>query len=92
VPTGGGTSSVNATAWNAGQGYETVAAPFPRMVIDLSNFDGSRWINLPGTSGHVFHRHYWDQTRLWRQGDTIPFLYTPEAVHAATEDLLTLQP
>ena len=35
-----------------------------RMILDLSNLDESRWVQLTGNSGHAFHSNYDDQFEL----------------------------
>ena len=59
---GGGTSIVDATSWDASEGYAVTSTPSMRMVVDLSDFDKSRWVNLTGVSGHAFSANYTDQT------------------------------
>lgn len=88
----GGPSIVNAIAWDASEGYEVSAVPSMRMVVPLDDLDGSRWINLTGASGHAFNDHYTDQTQLWARGQALPWAFSPDAVDAATEDVLTLEP
>ena len=92
VPTSGGAAVVNATSWNAAAGYEVVAVPSMRMVVDLADLDASRWVNLTGVSGHAFHPHYDDQVDLWRTGATIPMWSSRDAVEAAATGTLVLQP
>ena len=92
VPTSGGSAVVNATSWSADLGYEVVATPSMRMVVDLDDLDRSRWINLTGVSGHAFHPHYVDQVEAWRTGGTIPMLAGRPAVEAAAVSTLTLRP
>ncbi len=92
VRTSGGDSIVNATGWTAYEGYEVDWVPSMRMVVDLSDLDASTWVNLTGASGHAFHRHYWDQTDLWRTGGTTPFRFSRSAVAAGAEETLVLQP
>ncbi|MDA8371207.1 MAG: penicillin acylase family protein [Nocardiopsaceae bacterium] len=92
VEAAGGSSIVNATGWNPAEGYAVTTVPSMRMVIDLSDFDSARWIDLTGVSGHAFHEHYQDQTPLWAAGATIPMPFSPEAVREAAEDTLTLRP
>ncbi|MFD1825818.1 MULTISPECIES: penicillin acylase family protein [Mumia] len=87
---GGGSGIVNATGWDAAEGYEVIAVPSMRMVVDLSDLDKSRWINLTGVSGHAFHRNYTDQTELWADGKTLPWRYTEDAVEKAARDELRL--
>ena len=86
---GGGTSIVDATAWDASEGYTVTATPSMRMVVDLSDFDKSRWVNLTGVSGHAFSSNYTDQTKLWVRGETLPWAYTKGAVEAARKHALT---
>ena len=89
---GGGSSIVDATSWNAVDGYEVTAAPSMRMVVSLADFDDSRWINLTGVSGHPASSHYSDQTELWVEGETLPWPWSREAVEAAADDTLVLTP
>ncbi len=89
---GGGPSIVNATSWDAAEGYEVTAAPSMRMVVDLADLDASRWINLTGVSGHPFSGHYTDQTDLWARGETLPWAFSRDAVDASAGDTLRLLP
>ncbi|WP_238993222.1 penicillin acylase family protein [Nocardioides caldifontis] len=87
---GGGSSIVDATGWNAEEGYEVTWVPSMRMVVSMADLDDSTWINLTGASGHAFHPHYTDQTDLWAEGRTRPWPFSREAVEEAGEDVLTL--
>ncbi len=90
---GGGDEIVDATKWNAAaDDYHVTAAPSMRMVISLADLDKSRWVNLTGVSGHAFSRHYVDQTKLWVDGRTLPWVSSRRAVQDAAEDTLTLRP
>ncbi|WP_372728091.1 penicillin acylase family protein [Nocardioides sp.] len=89
---GGSTAAVNATAWDAAVGYEVTSAPSMRMVVSLADLDQSRWINLTGVSGHPRSPHYTDQTELWAEGETLPWVFTRAAVEAQGRDSLTLVP
>ena len=80
---GGGSSIVDATGWDASVGYEVDRVPSMRMVVDLSDFDKSTWINLTGASGHAFDAHYTDQTDLWATNRTRPWPFTSAAIKAA---------
>ena len=88
----GGSGVVHATGWDASVGYETNWVPSMRQIVDLSNFDASSWINLTGASGHAYHEHYDDQTNDWASNVNRPWPYSPQAVQAAAEDTLTLEP
>ncbi|MBD3923377.1 penicillin acylase family protein [Nocardioides cavernae] len=89
---GGGSSIVDATSWNAVEGFEVTAAPSMRMVVSLADWDDSRWINLTGVSGHPASSHFSDQTELYVDGETLPWAFTRGAVQAAAEDTLVLTP
>jgi len=89
---GGGGAIVNATAWDAREGYGVTAAPSMRMVVSMADLDDSRWINLTGVSGHPFHEHYADQTEKWVDGEYLPWPSSPDAVEDAAEDERTLVP
>ncbi len=93
IELGGGSSIVNANAWNASApGYDVVTGPAMRMVVDLSNLDASRWVNSTGQSGHPSSRHYADQVDAWAANETFPWPFTAAAAGAAGEDRLTLRP
>ena len=68
---GGGNAIVNATGWDAAEGYEVFWAPSMRMVVSLANLDDSRWVNLTGVSGHPGSGHYTDQTDLYVDGQDV---------------------
>ncbi|MRJ76417.1 penicillin acylase family protein [Aeromicrobium sp. SMF47] len=87
---GGGGGIVDATSWDATEGYEVTSVPSMRMIVDLADLDRSRWIQLTGSSGHAFHDHYVDQQERWRKGETVPWVFGRQAVEDATDDTLTL--
>jgi len=62
------------------------------MIIDLDDFDASRWNQLTGESGHVFHTNYTDQVASWQKAELTPWAYSKKAVAAATTDTLVLKP
>lgn len=79
----GGGAMVNATGWDPSTGgYHTNAVPSMRMIVDLSNLDASRWIQLTGESGHAFTKHYSDQLDLWRTGQTVPMRWDQAGINA----------
>lgn len=89
---GGGEGLVDATGWNAARGYRVTTVPSMRMVVDLSDLDASRWINLTGASGHVWHDNYTDQTELWKKGRTLAWPFTRPAVQTVAKHTLVLEP
>ncbi|NLE70839.1 MAG: penicillin acylase family protein [Actinomycetales bacterium] len=89
----GGSSIVNAMAWDAASGsFEVTAGPAMRMVVDLGDPDASTWVASTGTSGHPGSVHYTDQFAAWARGDTFPWPFSREAVRDAASRELTLRP
>ncbi|KRE35975.1 penicillin amidase [Janibacter sp. Soil728] len=91
-PVGGGSSTVDATGWDASQGFAVTSAPSMRMVVDLGDLDASRWVNQTGASGHPFSDHYDDQVDDWLAGRTHPWPSSEAAVREVTQQTLTLTP
>ncbi|MDM7830640.1 penicillin acylase family protein [Cellulomonas edaphi] len=90
---GGGSSIVDATAWDASSdSYGVTAGPSMRMVVDLGDLDSSTWVNLTGSSGHPASKHYTDQFAAWAHGTTYPWPFSPAAVQADASDHLTFTP
>ncbi|MFI8005549.1 penicillin acylase family protein [Streptomyces sp. NPDC086010] len=88
---GGGEAAVNASGWNAAGGYGVIWVPSMRMVVNVGDWDKSRWINLTGASGHAFSSHYTDQTDKWADGELLDWSYTKGGVDGSTVDTLTLK-
>ena len=89
----GGPAIVNAMGWNAASGsFDVTWGPSMRMVVDLSAFDRSRWVNQTGASGHPGHTNYADQLDAWSVGESFPWPFTEAAVRQSAQQTLTLQP
>jgi penicillin G amidase len=91
-PLAGGGSIVDATGWDIGSDFSVVTLPSMRMIVDLSDFDRSRWNILTGESGHAFHPNYYDQFDDWQHVRVPAWPFSPKAVAAAATDRLTLRP
>ncbi|MFF9018102.1 penicillin acylase family protein [Streptomyces sp. NPDC014870] len=89
---GGGEAAVNATGWNAAGGYGVIWVPSMRMVVNVGDWDRSRWINLSGASGHAYHDNYTDQTDKWVKGELLDWPFGKAAVDASAKDTLVLKP
>jgi len=92
VRLGGGTSIVNATAWDPAAGYGVAAVPSLRMIVDLGDLDRSLAIHTTGQSGHAFHPHYTSMLRRWAANQQRPMPWTDAAVDFATANTLSLVP
>jgi penicillin amidase len=88
----GGEAAVDATGWNAAGGYDVVWVPSMRMIVNLQDFDKSRWINLTGASGHAYNPHYTDQTRKWADGELLPWYFSDDQVDRAAKAKMALTP
>ncbi|WP_042376781.1 penicillin acylase family protein [Streptacidiphilus melanogenes] len=88
----GGSAAVDAASWDAANGFTVDEAPSMRMVVDLSDFDSSHWINIGGASGHAFSPNYDDQMQLWVNGQLLTWSYSRQAIDATAKDKLTLTP
>jgi penicillin amidase len=91
-PTAGGDSIVNATGWDAEQGYAVDWIPSERMIVDLSDMTNSLSIHSTGQSGHAYHPHYVDMADMWRLIQYHPMLWTQAQVESAAEGTMTLTP
>jgi penicillin amidase len=85
----GGDGIVDATSWDADQGYDVTSVPSMRMIVDLSNLDNSRWIQLTGNSGHAFHPNYADQFELWRTGADLPMRWSRDSIEGSATHLMS---
>jgi penicillin amidase len=92
VPVGGDSMTVNKTTTDLRRPYATTDAASYRQILDVGGWDASLGVNTTGQSGHPRSPHYFDQNRLWRQGEYRPLPFTRGAVDAATVSRLELVP
>ncbi len=91
-PIGGDSTTVNKTTNDLRRPYATSEAASYRQILDVGAWDASLGVNITGQSGHPRSPHYFDQNRLWRQGEYRPLPFTRAAVEAATVSQLELVP
>jgi penicillin G amidase len=89
VSRGGDGNTVNATA--GAKFIQRSGASF-REILDLSDWDNSVAINVPGQSGQPESPHYGDLLQLWAEGKYFPLLFTREKIEKHTADRLVLEP
>ncbi|MEK6285698.1 MAG: penicillin acylase family protein [Acidobacteriota bacterium] len=89
VSRGGDGNTVNATA--GARFIQRSGASF-REILDLSDWDNSVAINVPGQSGQPGSPHYGDLLQLWAEGRYFPLLFTREKVEKHTAERLLLEP
>ena len=90
--TSGGSSIVNATAWNALEGYEVTNVPSMRMIVDLSDLNNSVTVHTTGQSGHAYHDHYIDMAQLWADIDYYSMSWDQNKITSQAEGHLVLKP
>jgi len=91
-PTSGGSSIVNATAWNTVEGYEVNDLPSMRMIADMSNLNNSLTVHTTGQSGHAYNKHYIDMADLWRNIQYYPMWWNQDSAIKDAEGHLVLTP
>lgn len=91
APMAGTSLSPLAATWRPDDFRVTSGASF-RMVLDVGNWDASRFINTPGQSGDIDSAHARDLFETWSRGGYLPLVYSRKAVEAATERVLRLSP
>ena len=72
-------------------GDVTVAASM-RMVIDVGNWDASRYVLPGGQSGNPLSPHYSDMLPLWRRGEGVPIAWSAAELDKATVAELRIVP
>ena len=83
--------TVNATGYYDSS-FDQVSGASYREILDLSDWDHSVTVNVPGQSGQPASPHYSDLIPLWSEGKYFPLLYSREAVEKEATDKLVLQP
>jgi len=63
-----------------------------RMVVDVGNWEESRFILPGGQSGNPLSPHYDDMIPLWQRGEGVPIAWSPERVASVARDTLVLMP
>jgi penicillin amidase len=63
-----------------------------RMVIDVGNWDESRFAIPGGQSGNPLSPHYADQLPLWQNGKGVPISWSAKQIEEHAETTLILKP
>ncbi|MFD1880552.1 penicillin acylase family protein [Paracoccus pacificus] len=91
LPVGGSSNTVMLTEYDP-PGFRPLVGASVRMVVDLADWDASRWINAPGQSGDPESAHYGDLAPLWAEGEYVPMSYSEPAVQRVTVRTIELIP
>jgi penicillin amidase len=93
----GGSSIINATAWDASEtdnntAYQVATLPSERMIVDMNDLPASLSAITTGESGHTFNAHYADQITLWQTIQYHPMLWGQQQVESTARAHLVLSP
>jgi penicillin amidase len=93
-PWGGDTNTVSPAVVDPADPFANpdAAVASLRMVIDVGEWDLSRFVLPGGQSGNPFSPHYADQMPLWLKGDALPIAWSREKVARGTRHTLVLAP
>ena len=91
VPRPGDEYTINATGYPESSFDQTSGASY-REILDLSDWDRSVAVNVPGQSGQPGSPHYSDLLPLWSEGKYFPLAYSRAAVQKEAADRLVLKP
>ncbi len=89
VSRGGDGNTVNATG--GARFIQRSGASF-REILDLSDWDNSVAINVPGQSAQPESPHYGDLLSLWAEGKYFPLLFSREKIEKNAAERLLLEP
>jgi penicillin amidase len=93
IPCPGDATTIHQAAVDLMEPYgNPVGLATARMVIDVGEWDSSRFVLLGGQSGNPFSPHYRDQIEMWSRGEGVPIPHTPQAVERAITRRLVLVP
>lgn len=93
LPLGGDSTTVAQAAVDAlDPTRPPTAIPSLRAVIDVGDWEASRFSLPGGQSGNPCSPHYDDLLPLWQRGAGVPIAWSPESVRAATLATLRLVP
>lgn len=72
-PAGGDHSTLNVSAYNWGQDFDTWLIPAMRIVVDFGQSEPMLGLNSSGQSGNPASPHYADGIDAWLKGDYMSF-------------------
>ncbi|MDM8349262.1 penicillin acylase family protein [Pseudomonas sp. sp1636] len=82
-PAGGDHSTLNVSAYNWGQDFDTWLIPAMRIVVDFGREEPLLGLNSSGQSGNPASEHYADGIAAWRKGQYMSFPLRPENLEKA---------
>ncbi len=93
IETGGDNFTVNPAPYKLGGDFNSTWVPSYRQIMDLGNWDNSRFVHTTGQSGNLLSPHYDDFIKTWRQVQYFPMYWTRENLaQSGGASTLVLQP
>ncbi|MDX1722721.1 MAG: penicillin acylase family protein [Pseudomonas sp.] len=77
-PAGGDHSTLNVSAYNWGQDFDTWLIPAMRIVVDFGRAEPLIGLNSSGQSGNPASEYYADGIEAWRKGQYMSFPFQPQ--------------
>jgi penicillin G amidase len=90
-PVGGSGDTVHRATYRTSDFRVTSGASY-RQVLDLSDWDKSIWINVPGQSADPKSPYYKNLLEAWSKGDYFQMAFSRAAVESKRADTLNLRP
>lgn len=82
-PAGGDHSTLNVSAYNWGQNFDTWLIPAMRIVVDFGREEPLIGLNSSGQSGNPASKHYADGIDAWLKGQYMTFPFQPQNLDKA---------
>ena len=92
IETGGDNFTVDPSPYKLGGDFSSTWVPSYRQIIDLGNWDNSRFVHTTGQSGNVLSTHYDDLIQSWRKVEYSPMYWRREKAQQQAKETLQLQP
>ncbi len=78
VPNGGDSFTINVAPIRLTEPYLQYNAPSYRQIIDLSDFNNSRFMHTTGQSGNALSSQYSNLLERWQRGEDLPMRFSGE--------------
>jgi penicillin amidase len=83
APRGGDAFTVNPAPFSLARPFDSRAVPSYRQIIDLADFDNSRFMHTTGQSGHFLSPHYSDFIAEWNATRYIPMYWSRDRLEGS---------
>ena len=82
APVGGDRYTVNPTSYDIRKPFDSKSLSSYRQILDLADWDNSRFMHTTGQSGNVLSPHYADFLDEWQHVTYVPLFWTREKLEA----------